>query len=386
MEKKNKWIKRAAIILVVAAVLIIIVQMIKAKMFPPYEGLPVSGSHTVETTTFTWEDESRIETFTDTGENRALTVSFWYPSEEGKYPLVVFSHGAFGVIDSNYSTYTELASNGYVVASIGHPYHAMFVEDVNGKTTIVDMEFLQQVYADNGEYSEEAERQEYEFSQEWMELRSADMNFVLDTILAEVEQVQAATGLEQSAGTEQEQAANVEVAADTASKKVFASIDTNKIGLMGHSMGGATAVLLGRERNDITAVINLEGTMLGEYVGFENGYELYNEEPYPIPVLDVNSKAVREDIDALEAEHPEWEYVNDYLGRNAADYREVIFNDAGHLNFTDLPLIAPPLAELLGVGEVDAEECIKNVNEVVLTFFNYYLKEEGSLEDIKAEY
>lgn len=380
MEKKNKRIKRTAIIVGVAAVLIIAVMLLKAKMFPPYDGLPVSGSHTVETTTFTWEDESRVETFTDTGENRALTVSFWYPSEEGKYPLVVFSHGAFGVIDSNYSTYTELASNGYVVASIGHPYHAMFVEDVNGKTTTVDMEFLQQVYSDNGADDAEAEKRVYEFSQEWMELRTADMNFVLDTILAEVEQVQAATGLEQSTGIEQEQSA------DIASEKVFASIDTSKIGLMGHSMGGATAVHLGRERNDITAVIDLEGTMMGEYVGFENGYELYNEEPYPIPVLDVNSKAVREDIDALEAEHPGWEYVNDYLGRNAADYREVVFNGAGHLNFTDLPLIAPPLAGFLGVGEVDAEECIKNVNEVVLTFFNYYLKDEGSLEDIKAEY
>ena len=372
MKKKSKWMKRAVIIVSVIGVFIIAGTLIKALVFPPYEGLPVSGSYAVETQTFTWEDESRVETFTDTGENRALTVSFWYPDEEGKYPLVVFSHGAFGVIESNYSTYTELASNGYVVASIGHPYHAMFVEDVNGKTTMVDMEFLKQIYADNGEYSEEAERQTYEFSQEWMELRSADMNFVLDTILAEVEKVQAITGLEESA--------------DTASQKVFASIDTTKIGLMGHSMGGATAVHLGRERDDITAVIDLEGTMMGEYVGFDNGYEVYNEEPYPVPVLDVNSKSVREDIDALQVEHPEWEYVNDYLGRNATDYREVVFNGAGHLNFTDLPMISPPLAGFLGVGEVDAEECMKNVNEVVLTFFDFYLKGKGSLEDVKEEY
>ena len=362
MEKKNKWIKRAIIIACVVVVLMVVVMLIKTAMFPPYDGLPVSGSYAVETQTFTWEDKSRVETFTDTGENRALTVSFWYPSEEGKYPMVVFSHGAFGVIESNYSTYTELASNGYVVASIGHPYHAMFVEDVNGKTTMVDMEFLKQIYADNGEYSEEAERQTYELSQEWMELRSADMNFVLDTILEEVGQVQKDS--------------------DT----VFTLIDSTKIGLMGHSMGGATAVQLGRERNDISAVIDLEGTMMGEYVGFENGYEVYNEEPYPVPILDVNSKAVREDIDALKAEHPNWEYVNDYLGRNAVCYREVIFNGSGHLNFTDLPMISPVLAGLLGVGEVDAEECMKNVNEVVLTFFDFYLKGEGSLENIKAEY
>lgn len=362
MKKMSKWTKRAVMIASVIGILIIAAMLIKSALFPPYDGLPVSGSYAVETQTFTWEDESRVETFTDTGENRALTVSFWYPSEEGEYPLVVFSHGAFGVIESNYSTYTELASNGYVVASIGHPYHAMFVEDVNGKTTMVDMEFFKQIYADNGEYSEESERQVYELSQEWMELRSADMNFVLDTILEEAEQVKNAAG--------------------ASSDKVFGLIDTTKIGLMGHSMGGATAVQLGRERNDITAVIDLEGTMLGEYVGFE----VYNEEPYPVPVLDVNSKAVREDIATLEAEHPNWEYVNDYLGRNALDYREVIFNGAGHLNFTDLPMISPALAGLLGVGEVDAEECMKNVNEVVLTFFDFYLKGEGSLENIKAEY
>lgn len=363
MKKWNKQTRRMVIVVGIVTIVALAAVLLKSKLFPPYEGLPVSGNHAIETMTFTWEDENRFETYSDTGENRSLTVGFWYPAEVGQYPLVVFSHGAFGVIDSNYSTYTELASNGYVVASIGHPYHAMYVEDVNGKTTFVDMEFFKQVNADNGgEYSEEAERRQYELSKEWMELRSADMNFVLDTIL------------EKSS------------ADDADKEKVFTIIDTDKIGLMGHSMGGATAVQLGRERDDITAVIDLEGTMLGEYVGFQNGYEVYNEEVYPIPVLDVNSQAVRADIAEMEAEHPGWKYVNDYLGENAVDYREVIFHGAGHLNYTDLPLIAPPLAAMLGVGDVDAAECLKNVNEVVLNYFNFYLKEAGSLDNIKPEY
>ena len=119
---------------------------------------------------------------------------------------------------------------------------------------------------------------------------------------------------------------------------------------------------------------------------FENGYEVYNDEPYPVPVLDINSKAVREEIKRLEAEHDGWEYVNDYLGHNAVDYREVIFHGAGHLNFTDLPLFSPILAGMLGVGDTDARECIENVNEVVLIFFDYYLKEKGSLAEISNEY
>lgn len=352
---KIKWIKKVAIILVI---IVLVIWILGRWLFPPYETPMGSGGYSVQTETFTWIDENRVETFTDTGENRALTVGIWYPEEEGRYPLIVFSHGAFGVLESNVSTYVELASNGYVVASIAHPYHAAYVEDVNGKVTIGDMEFMQQIYADNGNNSAEAEKRIYEFSLEWMELRSADMNFVLDKIL--------------------EKTSNGE--------EIFAKINTEKIGLMGHSMGGATAVQVGRARNDINAVIDLEGTMQGEYVGFDGRYEIYNEDPYPIPVLDVNSKAVREQIEQLEMEHPDWQYVNDYLGENALDYREVIFNGAGHLNFTDLPMFSPALAKLLGVGEVNPEECMANVNEMVRIYFDYYLKGLGSLENIKSEY
>lgn len=339
--------------------IVIAVLLFRIWIFPPYEEPTGTGEYGVQMQTFTWEDTSRIETFTDTGENRSLTVRILYPDTEGKYPLVVFSHGAFGVIDSNYSTYVELASHGYVVVSIAHPYHAMYVEDVYGKKTFVDMEFMKRVYADNGADTTEAEKRVYEFSKEWMEVRTADMNFVLDTILENTKNQTEAP---------------------------FSLVDEEKIGLFGHSMGGATAVQIGRERNDIDAVIDLEGTMAGEYVGFENGYELYNETPYPLPLLDVNSRAVREQITELALEHPGWEYVNDYVGRNAVNYKEVVFEDAGHVNFTDLPMFSPVLAKMLGVGEVDAKECIDNVNEVVLTFFDYYLKGEGTLNDIQAVY
>lgn len=356
MKKAKKWLIGIGIAL---AVIIAAGLLLKRWIFPPYDPPAPTGGYTVEEQTYTWEDEGRVETYTDTGENRSLTVKFWYPEEEGEYPLIIFSHGAFGVIDSNYSTCTELASHGYVVASIGHPYHAMYVEDVNGKTTYVDRDFLKQVYADTSDDSEDAEKKLYEFSKEWMEVRTGDMNFVLDTVLEK---------------------------ADLQEEGPFKRVDTQKIGLFGHSMGGATAVELGRKRGDISAVIDLEGTMLGEYTGFEGGHEVYNEMPYTVPVMDVISAGAHEQIEQEEQTQSDWEYVNHYVGRNAADYREVIFNDAGHLNFTDLPMFSPVIAKLLGVGEVNAEECIGNVNHIVLIFFDYYLKDEGSLEEIQAEY
>lgn len=358
-RKVSRWIKVPAVILLAVILLAVLFKVI---LFPPYSGLPVTGSYTVETKEFTWVDESRTETFTDTGENRELTVKFWYPKEEGSYPLVVFSHGAFGIIDSNYSICMELASNGYVVASIGHPYHAMFVKNVDGRTTYADMDFVKSVFAGSGTYDPETERQAYENSLEWMALRTADENFVLDTVLGKARQGESAP---------------------------FSLIDTDKIGLFGHSMGGASSVQLGRERTDIDAVIDLEGTMLGEYTGFENGMEVYNEEPYPVPVLDVYGTrvldAASEIADEVSEQFPDWQYVNFYLGEHAVDYMGVEFHNTGHMNYTDLPMFSPVLAKLFGVGDVDAETCIKNVNRVVLNWFDYYLKGKKEL-DIQSEY
>ena len=48
------------------------------------------------------------------------------------------------------------------------------------------------------------------------------------------------------------------------------------------------------------------------------------------------------------------------------------------MDFTDLPLFAPFLADMLGSGDIDNEKCIDQVNAYVLKFFNCYLKDEGS--------
>lgn len=360
-KQKNKLKRPVKGLLIFLLIVAFIGILFKFILFPPYDAPKVSGDHVVLIKEYTWVDESREETFTDSGENRELTVKFWYPKEEGSYPLVVFSHGAFGVIDSNYSTCMELASNGYVVASIGHTYHAMYLKNVEGKVFLVDKDFMTSVFVGNGVYDPELEKQVYENSLAWMELRTADENFVLDTILEKAERGE---------------------------EDPFCLIDPDKIGLMGHSMGGASSVQLGRERSDIDAVIDLEGTMLGEYIGFENGIEIYNEEPYPVPVLDVFGTRLYDEIKMpaeFEEEHPDWQYVNFYVGDHAVDYMAVAFRDTGHLNFTDLPLFSPVLAKLMGVGKVDAKSCIENVNAVVLNWFDHYLKGESKL-DIKPEY
>lgn len=50
--------------------------------------------------------------------------------------------------------------------------------------------------------------------------------------------------------------------------------------------------------------------------------------------------------------------------------------NAGHMNFTDLPMVAPILAKALGTSSVNPKACMKYVNQTILEFFDGYLKGE----------
>lgn len=327
-----------------------------AILFPQYEQPRITGGYEVATAKYTWTDNGRVDEFSQNGGNRALTVEFWYPENSDKtYPLVVFSHGAFGFSGSNYSTFTELASNGYVVASIGHTYHAFYTMDTNGKLTLVNTDFIKRASEINAVHDTQHEEEIYNTTRDWMKLRTDDENFVLDTILEECEKESADT--------------------------LFSIINPAKIGLIGHSLGGASSAQMGRERNDIDAVVVLDGTMLGEEVAFDNDGVVLNDTPYPVPLLNIYAEDHYKNAKELVGDS----YNNFYATQNAVCAYETVFIKAGHLNFTDLPLFSPALAKMLGVGTIDERYCIETMNEVVIEFFDSYLKDAGTPK-IKKEY
>ena len=338
--------------------------LIPAFVFTGYSGLPVSGSHPVARADAILTDSSRQDPFESDGSFREVPVHFYYPGDGGeeKYPLVVFSHGAFGYYESNTSTYMELASNGYVVAALDHPHHAFFTEDTSGGTVIVDTDFLNTALNLNA--SEMNDEEEYVLYRDWMDLRTADMGCALDEI-----REAALSGSLSSAWSVSE--------SDRASlMAALAMADPSRTGLMGHSMGGATSVELGRQRKDITAVIDIDGTMLGEYTGTENGKFTVRKEPYPLPILEF----VNWDSYSELQEYPEEAeaYPNTVLMKNAGEGFVTTIRDTKHMDYTDLPLLSPMLGKMLGSGSRGTEETMTIVNSQVLSFFNCYLKGEGS--------
>jgi hypothetical protein len=127
--------------------------------------------------------------------------------------------------------------------------------------------------------------------------------------------------------------------------------------------------------------------MLSEIQSIKNGKCTYNDAPYPIPLLDFRQESDYDDMDQLAPDSYIYGFtdVNNNTIAHATTGKTVIAKNAGHMNFTDLPMFSPFLSSLLGTGDVDGEEFMYTVNKVVLNWFDYYLKEEGSL-NIQATY
>ena len=345
-------IRAAAVASCVLCILFFGLLLVPAVVFTDYNGLPVSGQYQVGESSAILIDSSRTDPFEQDGSFREVPVHFYFPADAAggeRFPLVVFSHGAFGYYQSNTSTYMELASNGYVVAALDHPHHAFFTHDTDGKTVLADMDFISTAMNLNSMDDREVQ---YALYRDWMALRTADMNFAVDEI-----KTAAQTGAADESWYISEKDGG-------AIQTVLGMTDVSRIGLMGHSMGGATAVQLGRERSDIAAVIDLDGTMLGEYVGVENGEMLVRDDPYTVPVLDLNNwESYNNNEEYIARGFP---YPNVEVVGHAADGFSVGIRDSRHMDFTDLPLLSPFLGKMLGSGERSTEETMTIVNSLVL--------------------
>lgn len=311
-------------------------------LFPKVTPVETTGMYQVSREDCFYTDTSRIESFAEDGSYRELSVSFWYPenySSDKDCPLVLFSHGSFGVKESNETLYRELASHGYVVCAVDHTYHAFSTKSSNGKTIRVSGAFLKEVVTDNPDKSPE---QSVAHFAKWMDLRTDDLNFVLDTILIK------------NYGMDSE-------------LTVYSLIDKDRICVIGHSLGGSAALGIGRQRNDITAVISLEAPFLCDIEGVDsNGDFIFDESEYPVPVLNVYSDSSFEHL----SEWKQYGVNARLLNTESDDVKNVHLSGIGHFSLTDLSLTSPFLTMLFDgrCTKETPQETLKKLNEICLDF------------------
>ncbi len=322
--------------------------LMPAIVFPQHVSPKVTGEYEVATANYTYIDKNRTEEFTDEESNRLVNAEFWYPKHaEGTYPLLVFSHGATGVKSSNTSTYKELASHGYVVVALDHPYHSFYTVSQDGTRAFIDTGYNSEIsnFNKEGIYTNE---EVYGLIQKWMKLRTDDMNFVIDTIIEKT---------------------------DSDNDPIYQHINPEKIGVFGHSMGGAASVWLGKERDDIDAVVNIDAPFFSELVYQKETDDFAaSSEAYTTPLLNIYSDDVWEQLESNSL------YVaNKPNNEQFKEAHTTHFRGAKHLSFTDLPLFSPMLANILQGGKADIDKyyVIETANELILEFFDDELKGSG---------
>lgn len=339
---KRRRLNRSVNVVVTIAIVIILCTMI---LFPNLNSIPATGGYSYTSRVLELTDTSRIEEFRTDGSYRKLSMLVFYPSDaqidSNSCPLIVFSHGGISTKTSNLSLYKELASHGYVVASIGHTYHALYTE-IDGEKIYIDSGYMREL---NEEDSHADIENSYACFQKWMKLRTDDINFVIDTFI----------------DTTASEAGN--------SEPFYRLIDASKIGVAGHSLGGSAALGAARQRSDIKAVITLESPYMCDIIGVDGDGFIWNTEPYQCAIMNIYS----------DNGYPLIGTDNKYVQNknhlvNDGNIRYYYIEGSNHYTLTDLVRTSPILCVLLGGRyEKSGYETLKVINQKCTEFFDGYL-------------
>lgn len=325
------WKKLLGLVLVIAGLLF----SSSHYLFPFEKPLEASGPHKVETAYKYFKHQTEFKEMKTDAEEREIPVRIWYTKEVDQMPLIIFSHGSFGTAESNESLFQELASHGYMVASLSHPHHAFESKLSDGKTISVDRKFLMDVMSSQG--AKDLKKTMDSFK-DWTGIRLEDVNFVVDSIVQE-----------------------------GANDDIFSKVDKNNLILSGHSLGGAVVLEVGRTRPELfNAVISLEAPFFGDITGISGDEYAFIEEEYPLPILHFYSDALWGKMQKITT----YKQNQKYIDMNSPKFKNVHIEGTGHIGLTDMSLVSPVITNMIdqGMNTKEVYKKLKEINEATLEF------------------
>ncbi len=351
------------------------------------------GKYVVGNTLATILDEKRDEYHSkDPNDKRELLVEIWYPGKQGSvmkaktlwsglysgkkdiisfftnylqeirthsfpnlapaqgsFPLILFNHGLQMFTSQNTLLMEHMASHGYIVASIGHPYESIRVD--LGQDKVILPEFISSF-------------EKFNEGMQWIEESSAPIAEAQKTIASITDREER--GKIVLASIEKADGINKTVVAWTKDTQCVLSwllenpsnlsglipnINPAKIGVMGMSIGGATAGELCKVDHRITAGINIDGLQYGTT----------QKDSLNVPFMMFASD--------------DGNGMNDFMFlQSRKDYYEYHLKTTSHADLTDMAIIWPILKFYGQSGELSGKRVVEIMNTVILNFWEQYLK------------
>jgi len=347
-------------------------------MLPVFEFPMPSGAFPVGTVTLHLTDSTRPETFSDDPRaRREVMVQIWYPAAAGgpgaayvprsatnfktshlalvhthavesaavsrknaAYPVLIFCPSWNGGKAQNTFQAEELASNGFIIAGIDHPYGTKVTVFPDGRVVHTSL----QTWLDLS--SDEALERSMHTAEEQLRIRSQDALFVLDTL--------------------------TKINQHDPRGMLTGKLDMGRLGIFGHSFGGTVAAQVCWLDRRFRAGINMDGLMFGDVAdaGVQQPFFFMNDDaPSPSPA-DLKSPNLRRRRNAHLLQR-DIRRMEDSLAR----YRgyQMRIRGAYHMNFSDSPLFCP-WKRFTGAGPIDPRRAMRIINDYTLAFFQQYLK------------
>lgn len=386
-EKKSLFGRIKYVFAAILSLLFIVVAVaVPSFAFPVFSFEKLTGPYKVGTVTYHWTDKSREQVHAAaSGTHRELMVQVWYPADsnasgatapyldypdisikamsentntpelfltslrhvqtnsilkadlagnEPKYPVIVYSHGNMGWRGENTFQIEQLVSHGYIVIGIDHVG--------NSNVTVFPDGRIFNFYRDAGFIlSNEA------FDKLVDDVRTKDIKFVLD----EIEKLNA----------------------NDADGRFTNRLDLTRVGMLGYSLGGATAVQVLLTDDRVKAGINMDGGFFGKLRvdhGIKRPFLLMSSDPAFKTMTDEQLKQIgktREDFEEVKEDLRKRE-------EHAADGGNYVLTikRTNHTSFTGSHLFSPLFPIMDGVSAPGSTHRI--MNDYTIAFFDQFLK------------
>jgi len=252
-------------------------------------------------------------------------------AKQQKYPIMIFS-GPLNRFQNTFET-EDIASQGFIVVSIDHPYDSDLVVFPDGRrlSTGRDPDLL--VFT--SEEALAASRPKVELR---LAIRVGDVKDVLDQL---------------------------EKWNSDPNNQFYQHLDLEHIGMMGHSFGGATAAEICKIDPRVRVAINFDGTMFGtsKWAGVPKPYLVFFTSPRPTDA-DLQTGSQQSHLEARELKS-DYADIDRTMGRYGGYFIQV--PSFAHMNFTDTPLYSQ-LKIWTGAGKIGTLRAHEIINRVTLAF------------------
>ncbi len=259
--------------------------------------------------------------------------------ENQKFPLIMYNHGHNAYMEANTFLCCELASNGYIVASVGHAYEAVANEYEDGSYDLFDKNVNILMYGNFLRYVQTVAAQ----------MKVIKAKGSSEELFKRFDAFQKKYGgyiIERIPVWAQDTMCVVNELKIRYAKWIDFS---NGVGATGHSIGGATAYYLCHHEEEISCGVNIDGSLFGDYEG------MVMKKPFLQICCQENYNTMTRPL----------------FGTEAPVQCEV-FEDLKHVGFTDAKFFIPLK---MVVGKMDALEMYEKLSALHLDFFGNYLRE-----------